>query len=402
MKRAIISLLKENPDSGMPIGLMPLMGSTIAENQIASARRMGAQKITVLTSAMHGELLRIADSLQRHDFTVDAVRSVEDIRRDASDEDDALIFLSDGIIPSTAIEQQIAALDGEELYVVETADEFEGFERIDLSHRWLGVASLKTARLADIADIPDDWDIGSALLRTAIQADCPRAIIAADEIQNGAVAQLTNVSAIDSYTRFRLKKPPADSGNFLERFVIRPIIGLSLRPIWKSDLSPAYFTGTAVCGGLLACVLAYFSWPVTALVALILGVMTAAIANSMEQFSPLSISRRQASKLYPLLAQIAILLIAWRLSQPLVLAANMVITLLLLINLALLAGMFANRRMSPAVLTLAKPDLPLIILILLLSTVFGAFFAGLYFCALYAGIIALAEKYFARKASENQ
>ena len=176
MKLALISLAKDDLDGNGPIALLPLFGGSLLDLQIGAAQRFGCEKYIFLCPVTHGALLQKIDAMKQQGLDAEYVRSPSDLVQYASDQDH-IVYIADGILPNAEIVEQLSGAPQELLFTVLHADEYQEFERIDLNQRWLGIVSLKTSRLSAMIDIPDDWEVGSALLRTAVQADCPRAII---------------------------------------------------------------------------------------------------------------------------------------------------------------------------------------------------------------------------------
>src|SRR3546814_19753154 len=50
----------------------------------------------------------------------------------------------------------------------------QGFERIDATRRWGGLANISQPMVADLAAMPGEWDMMLTLLRIAVQAGARR------------------------------------------------------------------------------------------------------------------------------------------------------------------------------------------------------------------------------------
>ncbi|MEP2102263.1 MAG: hypothetical protein ABJP02_12220 [Parasphingorhabdus sp.] len=377
MRLALISLSAENSAGNKPAGLLPLFNSNILSRQVQSARQMGAEKIILLSPTIYGDLLQYADGLKNSDIKVDIVRNAKDLQ-DYKSQGEDLIFLSDGVFPDRSIEQKLSRQSDELIYVVSNADNYENFERIDLTHRWLGIALLKAERLAEIAEIPDDWDIGSALLRTAVQAECKRELVSDADMQADAVPQLLHAEESTAYAARQLRGMELPKQNLLDRFLIWPPMRKIIPLLWKSPSAKTYSGFASLGAAMVALVLGLLSWPV-----LSLGLLfVASIVHVLhDRISILSSQDRKTDLMglcFRLLAAIVLTVAVFRQASADSLFADITILLLLFGNLWLIFTQSENSRISVII-----PDTPLILLILFLATALGAFSIGLYFSALF-------------------
>ncbi|PHR16913.1 MAG: hypothetical protein COA41_14180 [Sphingopyxis sp.] len=396
MKLALISLAKDDLDGHGPIALLPLFAGTLLDLQVNAAQRFGCEKFIFLCPVTHGALLQKIDEMKQQGLDAEYVRSPSDLVQYASDQDH-LVYIADGILPNDAIVEQLSAAPQELLFTVLHADEYQEFERIDLNQRWLGIVSLKASRLVAMIDIPDDWEIGSALLRTAVQADCPRAIISDRRMGAGAIAHIQSEISAAQFTRRKLKEMPAHKDNFLNRFLLRPLIKRSLPRLWAKPSAPQYLQIFTIISGLIAVVTAVFGSSIPALVLLLLGSVAQLTRASLTQFDNRVKGRDWTSKALDLLAASGVAILLVRASDAMTLAPNLVVFALLLAHLLLLK---TGPDKSP--LALLQPDLRLVLLILLVATIFGPISYGIYAAALYSGLSLVLDRYLTIKSPKRQ
>lgn len=84
--------------------------------------------------------------------------------------DDDVILLADGVLPDrgvlvTELDQRYGVLAFPEDPALEL-----GFERLDATHAWSGALRTRGDSVARLADLPDDCDLASSLLRIALQS----------------------------------------------------------------------------------------------------------------------------------------------------------------------------------------------------------------------------------------
>lgn len=395
MKLALISLAKDDLDGNGPIALLPLFAGTLLDLQISAAQRFGCEKFIFLCPVTHGALLQKIDAMKQQGFDAEYVRSPSDLVQYAS-EQDHIIYIADGILPNDEIVDQLSGAPQELLFTVLHAEEYQEFERIDLNQRWLGIVSLKASRLVAMIDIPDEWEIGSALLRTAVQADCPRAIISDRRMGSGAISHIQSELSAAQFTRRRLRELPAKKDNFLNRFLLRPLIKRSLPWLWTNRAAPRYLQIFALSAGLAGIATAVFGYAVAALALLFIGSIAQFTRASMVQFES-GVQRRDWTGLaLDLLVASGVTILMAQASDALTLVPNLVVLALLFAHLLLLRTGMENIRLA-----LAKPDMRLVLLILLVAGIFGPISYGIYAAALYSGLSLVLDRYWKKNSQEK-
>jgi len=395
VKLALISLAKDDLEGHGPIALLPLFAGTLLDLQISAAQRFGCEKFVFLCPATHGALLQKIDALKQQGFDAEYVRSPSDLVQYASDSDH-VIYLADGILPNDEIVEQLSGPPQELLFTVLHAEEYQEFERIDLNQRWLGIVSLNAARLVAMIDIPDEWEIGSALLRTAVQADCPRAIISDRRMGAGAIAHIQSEISAAQFTRRKLKEIPAARDNFLNRFLLRPLIKRSLPRLWTRKAAPQYLQIFALFAGLIGTGLAVYGYAVAAMGLLFLGSVGHFARTMMVQFDSADKGRDWTGPALDLLVAAGVAILLLQASDVMTLVPNLVILILLFAHLLLLRAGSDNIRLA-----LTKPDMRMLLLILLAASILGPITYGVYAAALYSGLSLLLDRFLTRKSSKK-
>ncbi|CAO1652239.1 hypothetical protein [Parasphingorhabdus sp. NYA22] len=392
MKLALISLAKDDLDGTGPIALLPLFAGTLLDLQIQAAQRFGCEKFIFLCPVTHGALLQKIDEMKQQGLDAEYVRSPSDLVQYASDQDH-IVYIADGIIPNDEIVGQLSGAPQELLFTVLHAEEYQEFERIDLNQRWLGIVSLNAARLVAMIDIPDEWEIGSALLRTAVQADCPRAIISDRRMGSGAISHIQSEISAAQYTRRKLREMPGEKDNFLNRFLLRPLIKRSLPRLWTRKAAPQYLQIFSLAAGLAGIATAAFGYSIPALGLLFFGSVAQFARTSMVQFDSVVKIRDWTAMALDVIVASGVAILLLQASDAITITPNLVIFALLLAHLLLLRAAPENIRFA-----LIRPDLRLILLILLVTSIFGPISYGIYPAALYSGLSLLLDRYLAKKS----
>ena len=395
MKIALISLAKDDLDGHGPIALLPMFAGSLLDLQIDAAQRFGCEKFIFHCPVTHGALLQKIDAMKQQGLDAEYVRSPSDLVQYASEQDN-IIYIADGILPNAEIVEQLSGPQQELLFTVLHADEYQEFERIDLNQRWLGIVSLNAARLTAMIDIPDDWEIGSALLRTAAQTDCPRAIISDRRMGAGAIAHVQSEISAGQFTRRKLKEMTAKGDNFLNRFLLRPLTKRILPKLWKHERAPLYLGIFTLTAGLSAIFAAAFGYPIVSLALLFVGSIAQFVRTSMVQFNNAVKMRDWIALALNLLAATAVTILVVKASSAATLAPNMVISTILLAHLLLSRSGAMDVR-----LVLAKPDMRLALLGLLAASIFGQLTFGLYAAVLYTGLFLVLDRYLLKNSPES-
>jgi hypothetical protein len=333
--------------------------------------------------------------MKQQGLDAEYVRSPSELVQYASDEDH-IIYMADGILPNEEIVAQLSGAPQELLFTVLHAEEYQEFERIDLNQRWLGIVSLNASRLVAMIDIPDEWEIGSALLRTAVQADCPRAIISDRRMGSGAISHIQSEVSAAQFTRRKLKEMPVEKDNFLNRFLLRPLIKRSLPRLWRKRAAPQYLQICSLAAGITGILTAILGESVAALALFFIGSIAQFTRTSMVQFDSVVKGRDWTGLALDGLVATGVAILLLQASDVLTVAPNLVILILLLAHLLLLQAGPDNIRLA-----LTKPDMRLVLLILLVASIFGPITYGIYAAALYSGLSLLLDRYLTKKIGEK-
>ncbi|MEH6756533.1 MAG: hypothetical protein V7676_03360 [Parasphingorhabdus sp.] len=337
---------------------------------------MGAEKIIFLCPTMHGALLQYIDILKGQGIDAEIVRNAGDLGQYVSQDDD-MVFLGDGIIPWQSLEKHLSEQSGELVYVVTNANLYENFERIDLSQRWLGIALLKAMRLEEIAEIPDDWDIGSALLRTAVQSECYRELVSDEDMRADAVPQLLDAEASVTYAKRQLDKVEIPKQNFLDRFLVWPLMRRAIPSLWKAHEGKRYIGLAGMACAVIAAGLSLIVSPAISFGFLFLGALCIALHNRIAIFSVNDGKRDLTSLSFYGVAAIVLIFTVFQEGSRSTIFADIAILFLFVGNFWMVIRASNNSKLN-----LIRPDILLVLLILLIASAAGFFSIGLYISAL--------------------
>ena len=139
---------------------LPFSGVTLIEYQARLLIAAGVSQIIIVVARMTPELLGAINRIGRRGVSVDTVRSA----MEAGEKLHPLapvLMLGDGLVTTDAIVKAMAVEDGDCLLVVPESDAGPGFERVGGQMAWAGVARLSSSRIAEVAGLPQDYDLRS-------------------------------------------------------------------------------------------------------------------------------------------------------------------------------------------------------------------------------------------------
>ncbi|MFV0645093.1 MAG: hypothetical protein ACK5NN_11440 [Sphingomonadaceae bacterium] len=156
-------------ENRMPVSKGSLGMRSVLQFQADMALRMGAGRIIVWTDGLTDALLPVQHRVEQEGarfYAVDSVRTLSGLIS-ASDE---VLVVQDGLVPDPLLTEQILGPHSGVLGLPVDPAIAQGFERIDANRAWSGVMMLRGAAVERLAELPDDVEPASALLRIGLQS----------------------------------------------------------------------------------------------------------------------------------------------------------------------------------------------------------------------------------------
>ncbi|MEG3082440.1 hypothetical protein U1707_02180 [Sphingomonas sp. PB2P12] len=205
---------------------LPFSGVTLIEYQARLLIAAGVSQVIVVIARLTPELLGAINRIGRRGVSVDTVRSateaVEKLHPLAR-----VLMLGDGLVTTDAIVKAMAAEEGDCLLVVPEADAGPGFERVGGQMAWAGVARLGASRIAEVAGLPQDYDLQSSLLRLAVQSRATQVLLPTDAVRGGHGIE-REARTLEERGRAVLMTIVSGRRGWFDRFVLAPIARLAL------------------------------------------------------------------------------------------------------------------------------------------------------------------------------
>jgi hypothetical protein len=216
-----------------PIALRAVYGQPLLHHLVKMLEKLGIQRFFVAIDSMPGALLAYFDWAKEQGIDISCLRNPAELATQI--EEDVLVLASttDTIWHAEILKDALA----EKQPLIATVEEHSGnhhFERIDLNNRWSGLAILNVRSLAKLTELPEGWDVGSALLRQAQQDGIKHWPIAQKHLQAGRVHKLLPP---DDYAR-RLEQVSESLGalpNNLESRLFAPLSRALRSFIWNTN-----------------------------------------------------------------------------------------------------------------------------------------------------------------------
>ncbi len=243
---------------------LPFSGVTLIEYQARLLIAAGVRQVIVVVARLTPELLGAINRINRRGVAVDTVRTAAEAMEKLHPLA-RVLMLGDGLVTTESIVAAMANEGGDALLVVPEDDAGPGFERVGGQMAWAGVARLEPARIAEVAGLPNDYDLQSTLLRIAVQARAVQILLPIDAIRSGHGIE-REARTLEERGRAVLATIVSGRSGWFDRFVLAPIARLGLP--FLVDKSVAGTTVGATSLGIAAAGLGamLFGWLATGLV----------------------------------------------------------------------------------------------------------------------------------------
>jgi len=186
---ALIALVgsSETLSDGGLRALVTVAGETLLERQAARLADVGVTHLAVAVAAVPAELLTTCDRIRRRGMKVTPVREAADLVA-LVEPDDRIILVADGLRASGTHYAAIAKPGSPAILVTGDTMLTQGFERIDATRRWGGLAAISQPMVAELAAMPGEWDMMLTLLRMAVQSGARRLYCEPALFEQGEIA----------------------------------------------------------------------------------------------------------------------------------------------------------------------------------------------------------------------
>lgn len=191
MLAGLIFAIEEASDRpGTLVATLPFGGMTLLEYQVRLLVGAGAEQVLVAVGRMTPGLLAAVNRASRRGVALDIVRSAEEAA-EKMEPGTRVLVMADGLVTTDPVMDRMAGEGPESLLVTDQTDSPAAIERLDMRDCWAGIARISFAQLKQIAQMPEDYDFQSALLRVAAQSGAEHVPLTSGWLRGGHAVERT-------------------------------------------------------------------------------------------------------------------------------------------------------------------------------------------------------------------
>lgn len=202
------------------------------EFQIKQLAQAGIKQIFLEIDTVPGALLPIADRARNNGIAVDFLRSPADLRGKLQ-ADELLFIMSEGIYLDNRLLAEMLRQNSPYLVTLDGRDENAAFERIDLNSFWAGLALLGSDSIEAIAALPEEWSIGSSLLRRALQDSVLHRPLKQALVDNGQLLKIDNAADAQRLSDNLLSQKSVKVDGWIEKTLLAPLSVGGAKLLWR-------------------------------------------------------------------------------------------------------------------------------------------------------------------------
>ncbi len=221
--------------------LLQVVGAPLLTFQIQQLVAAGIRKFLVEVDVVSGAIAAVADQMKQRGISVEFVRFPKDLQ-DCLGAGELLFVMSEGVIANDDLLAEMIAQPLVYIVTVDGRKENEIFERIDLNSFWAGLALFDHRSIAAIASLPEGWNIGSSLLRQALQDSIVHRPLSQDLITSKLFRRVLHQDDANDLTKKMLTHRAHDADGFMEAKLFGPVAA-KLAPLFWNAPTPRQMLG---------------------------------------------------------------------------------------------------------------------------------------------------------------
>lgn len=257
---------------------LPFAGMTVIEYQARLLVAAGVSQLVIVVARLTPELLGAIARIGRRGVTVDNVRSAAEAAARLHPLSHLLV-LADGLVTTEAVLAPLARESGDALLVVPERESASGYELIGGGDAWAGIARLDGRRLGEVAAMPRDYDVQSALLHIATQAGALRLMLPDGDARAGHGIERRG-DALQVRSRDVVAALLAGRSGWFDRYVVRPLARVALPALMQRHVPTIALAGGAGALSAIGLVALWGGQLTAGLIAALAGVATGSFAAS--------------------------------------------------------------------------------------------------------------------------
>lgn len=235
---ALIGASETLPDGGLR-ALVTVAGETLIERQASRLADVGVTHVAVAVGAVPADLLTTLDRIRRRGVKVTPVRAAADLVALVAG-DDRIILVADGLRAGGTHYAAIAKPGSPAILVTGDTVLTQGFERIDATRRWGGLASISDHMVRELAGMPGEWDMILTLLRMAVQAEARRLYCEPALFEQGEIAIVADRPTAALIEQSSLQRTEYGGMGLGRSAIMMPLVRLAGPLLVKSPATARY------------------------------------------------------------------------------------------------------------------------------------------------------------------
>jgi hypothetical protein len=309
---ALVGASETLPDGSLR-ALVTVAGETLIERQAARLADVGVAHIAVAVGAVPGELLAACDRIRRRGLKVTPVRAAADLVP-LVESDDRIILVADGLRAGGTHYAAIAKPGSPAILVTGDTMLTQGFERIDATRRWGGLASISQPMVAELAAMPGEWDMMLTLLRLAVQAGARRLYCEPALFEQGEIAIVADRPTAALIEQSSLQRIEYGGMGLGRSAIMMPIIRLAGPLLVKSPATARYLPHVTALLWVAVALLAASGLAAAGALVAILGGLGLAAMRFLSAFRAESAAQDRARDIIRTFAWVLLAIFPWLLS----------------------------------------------------------------------------------------
>jgi hypothetical protein len=259
--------------------LSPLYGQPLLHHVVKQLQAVGIERFFISVDSLPGALLSYRDKVASAGLQVEFVRDATDFADKVGTDCTILLLRAEAIWSPTLIEQALVQT-APFIATVDERPENAAFERIDLNHRWAGLAIIEAKTAHAIAQMPDGWDLASAIMRQAVQDGARFWPVRQADLDAGSVLHMQTADELAT-AKLHLTPEAADTARNLDNLILaKPVSALTTR-LWNVEWGRGAALAIFPALSILALLFAVLQLPLSASVTGFLAVITSYVRKSV-------------------------------------------------------------------------------------------------------------------------
>ncbi|MFM9976904.1 MAG: hypothetical protein ACKVOP_02500 [Sphingomonadaceae bacterium] len=171
-----------------------VLGTAMVAAQLRRVRAGGAAHAVVFVTRVTPALLASLDQLRGEGMSIDVARTATDVADFIHPDERVLLMPARIVIAPARLDDLVEAAVPHVLCVQDHPDQAH-LELIDATARWTGLAMIDGALIRRTAAMVGDWDLGSTLLRRALQEGAARTVLSPADARDDLALVATDADA---------------------------------------------------------------------------------------------------------------------------------------------------------------------------------------------------------------